>query len=158
MEEPIIINVQEAAPGSAISISNPGTAESSITRVRPEEPNLSPDAEEQMNIVDHFELQYPEMSQAFKQSFLEQLTLIAGKMLDYGINNMKAGTNLETEEDVRFALTGIWFRISDKMARWQNLLKTGHTPNYESLYDTFMDIANYAMFAKLISRGLWSGK
>lgn len=71
---------------------------------------------------------------------------------------MKAGTNLETEEDVKFALEGIWFRLSDKMARWQNLLRTGKEPNCESLYDTFQDIANYAIFAKLISRGLWNGK
>lgn len=111
-----------------------------------------------MEVVEQFAEKYPEMAQAFDASFTEQFNLIAGKMLDYGINNMKAGTNLETEEDVRFALTGIWFRISDKMARWQNLLKTGKSPNYESLYDTFMDIANYAIFAKLISRGLWNGK
>lgn len=109
-------------------------------------------------IIEQFKEKYPQMSSAIASSFGEQMILIAGKMLDYGINNMKAGTNLETEEEVRFALEGIWFRISDKMARWQNLLRSGKSPNYESLYDTFMDIANYAIFAKLISRGLWSGK
>lgn len=111
-----------------------------------------------LTVLDQFCMKYPEMAEAFQESFNEQMNLIAGKMLDYGINNMKAGTNLETEEDVKFALSGIWFRISDKMARWANLLKLGKSPNYESLYDTFMDIANYAMFAKLISKGEWSGK
>lgn len=105
-----------------------------------------------------FRKKYPRMSEAFDAAFQEQYVLIAGKMLDYGINNMKAGTNLETEEDVKFALEGIWFRLSDKMSRYQNILRSGQNPNYESLYDTFMDIANYAIFAKLISRGLWSGK
>ena len=105
-----------------------------------------------------FRQRYPQMCEAFETSFREQMELIAKKMLDYGINNMKAGTNLETEEDVKFALEGIWFRLSDKMARWQNLLRTGKEPNCESLYDTFQDIANYAIFAKLISRGLWNGK
>lgn len=110
------------------------------------------------SVLDRFREKYPEMAQAFETSFLEQYELIAGKMLDYGINNMKAGTDLETKEDVDFALTGIWFRISDKVARWKNLVLNKSNPNYESLYDTFMDIANYAIFAKLISRGLWSGK
>ena len=110
-----------------------------------------------MNTVKQFREKYPEMANAFENSLVEQFELIARKMLDYGINNMKAGTNLETEEDVRFALEGIWFRISDKVSRWQNLLRTGNTPNCENLYDTFMDIANYAIFAKLISKGLWSG-
>lgn len=110
------------------------------------------------SLLDEFQRAYPEMYRAFELSFREQFELIAGKMLDYGINNMKAGTNLETEEDVKFALEGIWFRLSDKMSRFQNLVRSGSKPNYESLYDTFMDIANYAIFAKLISRGLWSGK
>lgn len=109
-------------------------------------------------IIEQFREKYPQMYSAIASSFGEQMMLIAGKMLDYGINNMKAGTNLETEEDVKFALEGIWFRLSDKMSRFQNLVRSGSNPNYESLYDTFMDIANYAIFAKLISRGLWSGK
>lgn len=116
------------------------------------------EAAEVVSVLDKFAQKYPDMAHSFEVSFKEQYELIAGKMLDYGINNMKAGTNLETEEDVKFALTGIWFRISDKMARWKNLTMNGENPNYESLYDTFMDIANYAIFAKLISRGLWSGK
>ena len=111
----------------------------------------------QDRVVQLFEECYPHLSQAFYASLQEQVNLVARKMLDYGIDNMKAGTNLKSEDDIKFALEGIWFRISDKVARWKNLLRTGKSPDNESLYDTFMDIANYAIFAKLISRGIWDG-
>lgn len=110
----------------------------------------------QDKLVQLFEECYPNFSQAFYASLQEQTNLVAQKMLDYGMDNMKAGTNLKSEEDIKFALEGIWFRISDKVNRWKNLIRLNRSPNNESLYDTFMDIANYAIFAKLISRGLWN--
>lgn len=121
-------------------------------------PAVASEASSDLSSQEVFAMLYPQMAQAFNSSWEEQYKLITEKMLDYGIGNMKAGTELKTEEEIRFALMGIWFRISDKMARWQNLLRTEKEPNCESLYDTFMDVANYAIFAKLISRGLWSGK
>jgi len=102
-----------------------------------------------------FANKYPNLAEAFLNSFQEQLELLSAKMLDYGTGNMKAGTNLETKEDIRFALEGVWFRLNDKVSRWKNLLRLNSDPYNESLYDTFMDIANYAIIAKLISRGLW---
>lgn len=123
-----------------------------VTAVPDEEVGIPQD-----RLVQLFEECYPHLSQAFYASLQEQVNLVARKMLDYGIDNMKAGTNLKSEDDIKFALEGIWFRISDKVARWKNLLRTGKSPDNESLYDTFMDIANYAIFAKLISRGIWDG-
>lgn len=105
-----------------------------------------------------FSKKYPKLAEAFIASVQEQIELLASKMLDYGTGNMKAGTNLATEEEVKFALEGVWFRLNDKVQRWRNMIFTGQEPNNESLYDTFMDIANYAIIAKLISRGLWDDK
>lgn len=105
-----------------------------------------------------FTSKYPEMANAFDASFREQMELLGSKMLDYGTDNLKAGTQLKTKEEIQFALTGIWFRLNDKVQRWKNMILTDTVPNNESLYDTFMDIANYAVIAKLISRGIWDNK
>lgn len=105
-----------------------------------------------------FKEKYPGMAEAFEISFREQMELLASKMLDYGTDNMKAGTQLKTEQEIKFALTGAWFRLNDKVQRWKNMIFTDAEPNNESLYDTFMDIANYAVIAKLISRGIWDDK
>ena len=110
----------------------------------------------QDKVIQLFEEFYPNFSQAFYASLQEQANLVAKKMLDDGMDNMKAGTNLKSEEDIKFALEGIWFRISDKDNRWKTLISSDRSTNNESHYDIFMDIANYAIFAKLISRGLWN--
>ncbi len=103
-----------------------------------------------------FSEKYPNLAKAFGIAQQRQLNLFAQKMLDYGIDNIKAGTNLETEEDLRFALTGIWFRMMDKMNRWKNLgFDSSKKPNNESLVDTFEDLANYALIAKLVASGDW---
>lgn len=102
-----------------------------------------------------FVTRYPRLACKFETSMSEQLDLLASKMLDYGTDNMKAGTDLLTDRDVAFALEGVWFRINDKVQRWKNMILTGQKPNNESLYDTFMDIANYAIIAKLISTKQW---
>jgi hypothetical protein len=45
----------------------------------------------------------------------------------------------------------------DKLARLNNLLDTGDTPKYESLEDTLLDLANYAIIGLLVQRGQWEG-
>jgi hypothetical protein len=45
----------------------------------------------------------------------------------------------------------------DKLARINHLLDSGNEPNYESLEDSFVDIANYAIIALLVQRGKWEG-
>jgi hypothetical protein len=41
------------------------------------------------------------------------------------------------------------------LARLNNLVDTGDTPNYESIEDTFLDLANYAIIAMLVLDGDW---
>jgi hypothetical protein len=46
-------------------------------------------------------------------------------------------------------------RINDKVQRLLNLTTTDKKPNNESLEDTFIDIANYAVMSIIVQRKLW---
>lgn len=52
-------------------------------------------------------------------------------------------------------LNGLRVRIYDKVARINNLIDTGATPNNESLEDSFTDLANYAVIALMVLNGTW---
>lgn len=107
-------------------------------------------------IEEQMDKTYPTISGAFKQILTEEYNLFARKTLDYGTNNIKAGAPaLDNIKDVNFSLLGIWFRISDKVNRWRNLVMSGRNPQNESLLDTLQDIAVYATIAQIIARGHW---
>ena len=55
------------------------------------------------------------------------------------------------------AMNGLRVRMYDKLARLNNLIDTGNTPNYESIEDTLIDMANYAIIGLLVQRGQWEG-
>jgi len=48
---------------------------------------------------------------------------------------------------------GIAFRISEKFNRIKHLLMTGKKPDNESIEDSWIDIAVYAVIAVLLKRG-----
>lgn len=54
-------------------------------------------------------------------------------------------------------LNGIRVRMYDKLARINHLIENNSNPNYESLEDSFVDLANYAIIALLVQRGKWEG-
>ena len=54
-------------------------------------------------------------------------------------------------------LNGIRVRMYDKLARINHLIENNSNPNYESLEDSFIDLANYAIIALLVQRGKWEG-
>jgi hypothetical protein len=74
--------------------------------------------------------------------------ILTSKQLDYGpgnINNAPGG-----------AINGILVRMNDKMERLKNL--TYHSegePQNESIDDSLIDIANYAVIAMMVRRGSW---
>jgi Nucleotide modification associated domain 1 len=73
--------------------------------------------------------------------------LLISKQADYGpgnVNNAFGG-----------AMNGLMVRIGDKFERLKNLLHNGSTPNHESVEDSFKDMANYAVIALMVERGLW---
>ena len=99
--------------------------------------------------------EYPHIYNGYMAIVEEQLELFSKKHLDYGMSNISAGTLLSTEEERSFALTGLWYRISDKISRWKNLLINNKRINNEPLTDTYQDIVNYGIIAQLVERGLW---
>ena len=98
---------------------------------------------------------YPETSKMFQDIQFNQWELFCKKQKDYGPKNISVGTNLETEEEVKLALTGLWFRMNDKMQRFQQIVINNQEPENESLTDTFMDLANYALIAQLVKEKVW---
>jgi len=52
-------------------------------------------------------------------------------------------------------INGLAVRLHDKVARLSNLAKTGNDPKNESIYDTFLDIANYGLIGMLVLQGKW---
>lgn len=78
----------------------------------------------------------------------ELIELMVKKNQDYGSSNiMDAPGGAEN---------GLAVRLHDKVARLTNLLATDSKPNYESIRDTFIDIANYGMIGVLVLDGQWN--
>lgn len=82
---------------------------------------------------------------------LNQLrTLLLRKQQDYGPLNISLAPG--------GPLNGLRVRMFDKLQRFSNIVETNNdTPNFESLEDTFIDLANYAIIALLVQRGQWEG-
>lgn len=109
-----------------------------------------------MKAVERLKNEFPDIYQEYEKIVEEQFELFAKKHLDYGMSNISVGTQLETEEEVNLSLTGLWFRIQDKVSRWKNLLLQSKTkPQNESMQDTYQDIVNYGIIAQIVSRGKW---
>jgi hypothetical protein len=80
----------------------------------------------------------------------ELVALLLKKHDDYGpknISNAPGGP-----------LNGLNVRIYDKLARLDNLISNNKDPKNESLRDTFLDIANYAIIGLLVLDGKWDKK
>ena len=101
------------------------------------------------------EVEYPTIYKGYQSIIDEQFELFAKKHLDYGMHNISAGTNLNNKDEIEFAMTGLWYRLSDKINRWKNMIISGRKAQNETLIDTFQDITNYGIIAQLVSIGLW---
>ena len=105
--------------------------------------------------VQFIEQQYPETAEEFKRLQKEQYELFCKKQMDYGPSNISVGTNLSTEADVKLSLTGLWFRMNDKIQRIKNLLMNNQKVNNEPLEDSFLDVSNYGIMATIVKNGKW---
>jgi len=108
-----------------------------------------------MTPIEQLELEYPELAKEFKIILKQQYELFASKHLDYGIQNISQGTNLETPEEKKFSLTAILIRMNDKMSRWKNIFIKNKVAKNETLLDTYRDLANYAIIAQLVEQDKW---
>lgn len=79
----------------------------------------------------------------------ELMDILFKKHKDYGPMNIAGAPG--------GPMNGLRVRMYDKLARLNNLVDTGDTPNYESIEDTLIDLANYAIIGLLVQRGQWEG-
>ena len=107
-------------------------------------------------IVDQMEVEWPEMTKEFKRLQREQYELFCRKQHDYGQGNISVGTTLQTDEEIHLSLTGLWFRMNDKIQRLKTLLLSGReTAVGEPLEDAYLDVSNYGIMATIVKNGKW---
>jgi hypothetical protein len=81
---------------------------------------------------------------------LEAVEVLISKHKDYGPTNISDAPG--------GALNGLRVRLHDKVARLNNLIDKGVDPQHESLFDTFLDIANYGLIGMMILENDWDEK
>ena len=108
-------------------------------------------------IVKQMEDEWPEMTAEFRRLQKEQYELFLKKQHDYGPGNISVGTQLQTEDEVHLALTGLWFRMNDKIQRLKTLLMSGrdNAVQGEPMEDAYLDVSNYGIMATIVKNGKW---
>ena len=108
-------------------------------------------------IVELMETEWPEMTKEFRRLQVQQYELFLHKQHDYGPGNISVGTQLQTPEEVKLSLTGLWFRMNDKLQRVKTLLlgDKQSAVKDEPLEDAYLDVSNYGIMATLVGRGKW---
>ena len=117
----------------------------------PQKPTNSED------VVAKMEAEWPLMTKEFKKLQREQYELFLHKQHDYGPGNISVGTQLQTPEEVKLSLTGLWFRMNDKLQRVKTLLMNNRESAVkdEPLEDAYLDVSNYGIMATIVKKGLW---
>jgi hypothetical protein len=76
--------------------------------------------------------------------------LLLSKHKDYGPKNISLAPG--------GPINGLRVRMHDKLARINNLVDSGASPEHESLEDSFKDMANYAIIGLLVLRNRWDNE
>ena len=110
-------------------------------------------SEEDNKAVEWCEKNYQDMTTEYKKIMMEQYVLFCKKHRNYGTGNINVGTNLDTDGDVKLALTGLWFRMNDKIQRLRQLVINGEPDTVgESSIDTYQDLSVYGIIAQIVSQ------
>ena len=112
---------------------------------------------EEYNVIEKMEQEWPEMTKEFKKIQKEQYELFLHKQHDYGPGNISVGTFLVTPEEIKLSLTGLWFRMNDKLQRVKTLLlgDKKSAVKDEPLEDAYLDVSNYGIMATIVGRNKW---
>lgn len=106
--------------------------------------------------VKECEERYPETTTEFKKIMREQYELFCKKQLNYGPDNISVGTKCETDQEIKLSLTGLWFRMNDKINRLKQLVLLGNQDHVgESVADSYSDLSVYGIIAQIVSRAKW---
>ena len=107
-------------------------------------------------VVEQMEKEWPEMTAEFRRLQKEQYELFLRKQHDYGPGNISVGTMLQTQDEVHLALTGLWFRMNDKIQRLKTmLLSRRESAVDEPMEDAYLDVSNYGIMATIVKNGKW---
>jgi len=108
-------------------------------------------------VVEQMEKEWPVMTKEFKRLQKQQYELFLKKQHDYGPGNISVGTQLITEEEVHLSLTGLWFRMNDKIQRLKTLLMNNRQSAVEGepMEDAYLDVSNYGIMATIVKNGKW---
>ena len=108
------------------------------------------------DIVEQMEEDWPKMTTEFKRLQQVQYELFLRKQHDYGPGNIAVGTQLQTQDEIHLSLTGLWFRMNDKIQRLKNMLLSGRESAVdEPLEDAYLDVSNYGIMATIVKNGKW---
>jgi len=107
--------------------------------------------------VQYCERMYPDTTNEFKVILDEMYDTFCKKQRNYGPGNISVGTDLKTDDDKKLSLTGLWFRINDKVQRLKQLVVLGQPDEVgESVQDTYQDLSVYGVIAQIVQRGKWA--
>ena len=122
-----------------------------------EQLKYSPTSPDMESAVEYCERVYPQTCEEFKVVLDEMYQTFCKKQRNYGPGNISLGTTLETKDDVKLSLTGLWFRINDKVQRLKQLVVLGQPDEVgESIQDTYEDLSVYGVIAQIVQRGKWA--
>ena len=111
---------------------------------------------EDLTAIEYCEKHYPETVKEYKRIMWEQYETFCKKQRNYGPTNISVGTRLENKEDVKLSLTGLWFRMNDKIQRLKQLVVFGQPDEVgEPITDTYADLSVYSIIAHIVKNGKW---
>lgn len=111
----------------------------------------------EQSAVEFCEENYPEMTYEFGNILNEMYATFCKKQRNYGPGNISVGTQLQTKDDVKLALTGLWFRQNDKIQRLKQMVVLGQPDEVgETIADTYEDLSVYGIIGQLVQRGKWA--
>ena len=109
------------------------------------------------DIVEQMEKEWPEMTDEFKRIMFTQYELFCKKQANYGPDNISVGSDLKTRDDKNIALTGLWFRMNDKIQRLKQMVIQGKKDEVgEAIEDSYQDLSVYGIIAQIVSNGKWA--
>ena len=133
------------------------TREHKLNFKAPDEVEYSVIKYDNSGIVEQMEKEWPEMTDEFKRIMFTQYELFCKKQANYGPDNISVGSDLKSRADKNIALTGLLFRMNDKIQRLKQMVVQGKKDEVgEAIEDSYQDLSVYGIIAQIVSNGKWA--
>lgn len=115
------------------------------------------DNKQKESAIEYCERLYPEATTEFLKIQEEMYETFCKKTRNYGTGNISVGTPMETKDDIKLSLTGLFFRTNDKIQRIKQMVVMGEPDEVgESIQDTYLDLSVYGIISQIVHRGKWN--